>query len=74
MEHAHCVLVILEEGEGLDHWQEQLRVFGTKTSVIRSLDRVADARQTQVDLLLFPVEAGYVPLMVLWALWQCSPA
>ncbi len=64
MEHARGVLVVLEEGEGLHHWQEQLRVFGTKTSVIRSLDRVAEARQTQVDLLLFPVEPGYVPLMV----------
>lgn len=64
MEHARCVLVVLEEGEGLQYWQEQLRIFGTKTAVIRSLDRVAEARQTQAELLLFPVEAGYVPLMV----------
>ncbi|MCX5465442.1 EAL domain-containing protein [Alcaligenes parafaecalis] len=64
MEHARCVLIVLEEGEGLHYWQEQLRVFGTKTSVVRSLEKVADARQTQADMLLFPVEAGYVPLMV----------
>ena len=64
MEHARCVLIVLEEGEGLHYWQEQLRVFGTKTSVVRSLEKVADARQTQADLLLFPVEVGYVPLMV----------
>lgn len=64
MEHARCVLIVLEEGEGLHYWLEQLRVFGSKTSVVRSLENVAEARQTQVDLLLFPVEAGYVPLMV----------
>ncbi|MDV2115946.1 EAL domain-containing protein [Alcaligenes faecalis] len=64
MEHARCVLIVLEEGEGLHYWQEQLRVFGTKTSVVRSLEQVAEARLSQADLLLFPVEAGYVPLMV----------
>lgn len=64
MEHARCVLIVLEEGEGLHYWLEQLRVFGTKTSVVRSLDKVDEARQTQAELLLFPVETGYVPLMV----------
>ncbi|EKU30117.1 two-component response regulator [Alcaligenes sp. HPC1271] len=64
MEHAHCVLIVLEEGEGLHYWLEQLRVFGTKTSVVRSLEKVAEARLSQADLLLFPVETGYVPLMV----------
>ncbi len=64
MEHARGVLVVLEEGEGLQYWQEQLRIFGTKTVVIRSLDTVAEARLSQSDLLLFPVEAGYIPLMV----------
>ncbi|UYY87580.1 EAL domain-containing protein [Alcaligenes sp. SMD-FA] len=64
MEHARCVLIVLEEGEGLHYWLEQLRVFGTKTSVVSSLEQVAEARLSQADLLLFPVEAGYVPLMV----------
>lgn len=64
MEHARCVLIVLEEGEGLHYWLEQLRVFGTKTSVVRSLEKVAEARLSQADLLLFPVETGYVPLMV----------
>ncbi|ATH98266.1 EAL domain-containing protein [Alcaligenes faecalis] len=64
MEHARCVLIVLEEDEGLHYWQEQLRVFGTKTSVVRSLEKVAEERLSQADLLLFPVETGYVPLMV----------
>lgn len=64
MEHARCVLIVLEEGEGLHYWLEQLRVFGTKTSVVRSLEKVVEARQARAELLLFPVEAGYVPLMV----------
>ena len=65
MEHAHCVLVVLEDGESLQSWQEQLSLFGAKTTVLGSLDMVADAcRTAQADLLLFPVEIGYVPLMV----------
>ena len=58
MEHARCVLIVLEEGEGLHYWLEQLRVFGAKTSVVSSLEQVAEARLSQADLLLFPVEAG----------------
>ncbi|HRL20714.1 MAG TPA: EAL domain-containing protein [Alcaligenes sp.] len=65
MEHAHCVLVVLEDGESLQFWQEQLAVFGAKTTVLRSLDHVAQVcHGAQADLLLFPVDVGYVPLMV----------
>lgn len=65
MEHARCVLIVLEDGQSLQLWQEQLSLFGARATVLKSLDMVADAcRSEQADVLLFPVEQGYVPLMV----------